>query len=351
VSFVEQSHYTEMTSIQLIDVIPKVIKLCLEKNPDALIIGEEVGHMKGGAFMATRGIYLTYPDRVINTPISEAGFTGMSLGLAICGKRPIVEIMYPDFILVAADQVFNQIAKCRYMYGDQYELPIIFRTRVGIGSGYGAQHSLEPASLFALFPGWRIFAPSNSFDYVGLFNTAFVSQDPVLIIEHAELYTTEGPVPDDLNYFIQPGKAHVVRSGENVTLIAYSMMVKKAMKAAEILAKEGISVEIIDLRSVDYANIDYDLIGDSIRKTNLVVILEEGLYCGGIGAHISFEIQRRFFDYLDGEIGRVAGKPIVMPVSVAAETRAIPQVSDVVNEIKVLSKTGDHNSKLNTGVY
>jgi 2-oxoisovalerate dehydrogenase E1 component len=295
-----------------------------------LVIGEEVGNMRGGAFGATKGIFKVHPDRVVNTPITEAGFSGMSLGLTITGKKPIVELMYPDFTLVAADQLFNQIGKFRYMYGNQSDVPIVFRTKVGIGTGYGAQHSMEPAPLYGMYPGWRVVAPANPFDYVGLFNTAMRSLDPVLVIEHAMLYEEAGDVPEDRDYLIPFGKARVAREGTDVTLVAYSYMVSKALRAAAELAVGGVAAEVIDLRSVDYASIDYEAIGRSVAKTGRVLLLEEGLVTGGLGSHLAWEIQSRFLDELDTEIGRVAAKPVPVPVSRVQEERAVPGVADIV---------------------
>ena len=339
IKYAEPEEFLTMENRKFIDVIPEVLCRCLDVHEEAYIIGEEVGKMKGGAFLATKGIYQKHPARVINTPISEAGFTGMALGLALVGKRPIVEIMYPDFALAAADPLFNQIGKYRYMFGNQFDAPLIIRTRVSIGTGYGAQHSMEPTSLFALFPGWRIVAPSNPFDYAGLFNTAFRSLDPVLIIEHQALYPMEGPVPRELDYFVPFGKARVIKKGTSLTVVSYSFGTIKALRAAEILSSEGINVEVIDLRTVDYASIDYKTIGESLKKTGNLLIVEEAPFLGGIGAQISDEVQRRFFDFLDSEIHRIAGIPIPMPVSKALETLAIPNEMDIAQEIRQMMQS------------
>ena len=332
----EREDFRDMQGRKFIDVIPEVIKRRMDTDPAVVVLGEEVGNMRGGAFGATKGIFRTHPERVINTPITEAGFTGMSLGLTIVGKKPVVEVMYPDFTLVAADQIFNQIGKFRYMYGNQSDVPIVFRTKVGIGTGYGAQHSMEPAPMYAMYPGWRVVAPSNPFDYVGLFNSAIRSLDPVFVIEHAMLYEESGEVPEDRDYLIPFGKARVARAGGDVTVVAYSYMVSKALKAASELEREGISIEVIDLRSVDYASIDYETIGRSLATTGRVLLLEEGLITGGLGAQLAWEIQERFFDELDAEIGRVAGKPVPVPVSRVQEERAVPGVKDIVDAARAI---------------
>ncbi len=328
------SHIAQGGKKTYVDVISEVIGRRMELDSRGIVIGEEVGHLKGGAYMATKGLAKRFPGRVIDTPISEAGFTGMSLGLALSGKRPVVEIMFPDFALVAADQLFNQIGKCRFMYGNQHDIPLIVRTRVSIGTGYGAQHSMEPASLFALFEGWRIVAPSTPFDYIGLFNTSYHSLDPVLIIEHQALYTMEGWVPDDRDYCIPFGKALVRKKGTDFTVVSYSRMVHRALEAAELLKNIGIEVEVIDLRTLDLLSLDYETIGQSLQKTGRLLIVEEGHFYGGLGGHIADEVQRRFFDELDGEILRLGGRNIPMPVSKVLEALSIPSAEDISKEIQ-----------------
>lgn len=336
-AFVDWEDLPEGRERTFIDVIPEVIHKRVDEDERVVVLGEEVAQMKGGAFMATKGIYREHPDRVLNTPISEGGFSGMSLGLAIMGYRPVVELMYPDFVLVAADQVLNQIPKFRYMYGNQYDVPVVFRTKVGIGTGYGAQHSMEPAPIYAMYPGWRILAPAFPRDYVGLFNTALRSLDPVFIIEHAFLYETSGEIHDDRDYCIEMGKARVARDGTDVTLIAYSYMTHKALEAADSLAESGISAEVVDLRTVDYGNMDFETIGRSVRKTGRAIICEEGLFTGGLGAQVSYEIQRRFFDYLDAEVYRVAGQPVPVPVSKALEDFVIPGPQEIIKAAREIT--------------
>jgi len=333
----ERSDFSAMKKRAFIEVIAATIGRRMDTDPDALCIGEDVGHMKGGVYLATKGIFQKHRDRVIDTPISEAGFCGMSLGLALLGKKPIVELMYPDFALVAADQLFNQIGKHRYMYGGHGDIPLVLHARVGNGTGYGAQHSMDPSPLFAQFPGWRIVAPSTPFDFIGLFNTAFASKDPVLVVEHQALNPTAGEVPEDLDFCIPFGKARLAKSGETVTVVAYSAMTLVALEAAERLEKEGVSVEVVDLRSVDYASIDYATIGESVKKTGRLLILEEGPLGGGIGAHLAYEVQRRFFDYLDAEIYRLGGVPVPMPVSKATESMATPDAAAAAEVMRSLA--------------
>lgn len=243
------------------------------------------------------------------------------------GMRPVVEIMFPDFSLVAADQLFNQIGKARHMYGNTTDLPLVVRTRVAIGCGYGGQHSMDPVGLYALFPGWRIVAPSDSFEYIGLFNAAMRSLDPVLIIEHHSLYAQEFPAPSgDLDYGIPFGKARIVAEGSDVTLLVYSSLVGRCEQLLPRFAAEGVSVELIDLRTLDHPGIDYTTIGASLKKTGAVVIAEEAGTSQSIGAAISASIVEQFFELLDAPITRVNSLDIPLPVSRVLERETM--VSD-----------------------
>jgi 2-oxoisovalerate dehydrogenase E1 component len=220
------------------------------------------------------------------------------------------------------------------MYGGCVSFPLVVRTRVAIGFGYGGQHSMSPPGLFGLFSGWRVVAPSNAFDYVGLFNTAMRLNDPVLIIEHGKLYADKGELPvDNLDYCIPYGKAKVVREGSDVTVLTYLKGVKDCLEAAEALAAEGISAEIIDLRTLDYQGMDYATIGESVKKTGSVLIVEETPRSMGVAGRVSDEIQERFFDYLDGPVGKVTAPDIPPPVSKALEDIMIPSVADIKNKI------------------
>ncbi|MGD8294554.1 MAG: thiamine pyrophosphate-dependent enzyme, partial [Desulfobacterales bacterium] len=238
VVFVEKDNFNQFSELSYVDAIAAVTLRNMEKDERVFVLGEEVANLHGGAYRATRGIKEVYPERLINTPISECGFVGMAGGAAMAGQRPVVEIMFPDFSLVACDQLFNQIGKLRHMYGGQASFPLVARTRIAIGLGYGGQHSMNPAGLFSLFSGWRVVAPSNAFDYIGLFNSAMRFNDPVLIIEHGDLYGEQCQVPlDNLDYYVPYGKAKVVRSGEDVTCLTYLTGVNDALAAAEELAK------------------------------------------------------------------------------------------------------------------
>ncbi|MFA5863177.1 MAG: thiamine pyrophosphate-dependent enzyme [Phycisphaerae bacterium] len=325
------SDFEEMTYVQAISA---VIGRHLERDKTVLIFGEEVANFGGGAYGATKGLPVKFPDRVFNTPISECGFTGLAGGMAMSGLKPIVEIMFPDFALVAADQLFNQIGKLRYIYGNSTDMPLVVRTRIAIGCGYGGQHSMDPTGLFALFSGWRILAPSNAFDYIGLFNTAMKSGDPVLIIEHHSLYSDKFLVPkSNLDYFIPFGNAKVVKQGGNVTVLCYSSMVSLALQAAEELEKQGIRAEVIDLRTLNIADVDYETIGTSLKKTCVMVILEQAAKSNSLGDRIAHECENRFFDYLDCPIVTLAGQDIPNPVSRKLETAALPDLESINNLI------------------
>ncbi|MBM3190640.1 MAG: MFS transporter, partial [Chloroflexi bacterium] len=250
VQFVEREDFTAFETMTYQAAISRVTRRNMERDERVIVLGEELRNLGGGAYGSTRGIKEVIPDRLFNTPISETGFVGMSGGLASVGLRPVTEIMFPDFALMSSDQLFNQIGKLRHMYGGQVCFPVILRTRVAIGYGYGGQHSMDPAGFFGLFSGWRIMAPSNAFDYIGMFNTAMRFNDPVLIMEHGLLYAEEDKVPaGNLDYYVAYGKARVVREGTDVTVLTYHTSVAKCVKAAAELAAEGISAEVIDLRT------------------------------------------------------------------------------------------------------
>ncbi|WP_164662201.1 thiamine pyrophosphate-dependent enzyme [Tropicibacter sp. Alg240-R139] len=329
----EETHSGDLVEMKYVDAVAEVMDCRMAEDDRIFSMGEDIHRLKGGTNGATKGLVEKYPDRIIPTPIAEAGFSGLAGGVASMGKfRPVVELMYPDFGLVAADQLFNQIGKARHMFGGDTAMPIVFRTKIAIGTGYGSQHSMDPAGLFSQWPGWRIVAPSTPFDYVGLMNSALQCEDPVLVIEHASLYTTKGQGPaEDYNYFIPLGKAKVVRMGSRMTILTYSAMVEESRKAVEAL---GLDAEIIDLRSLDRAGIDWDTIGESIRKTNNVVVVEQSPLTVSYGAMLTDEIQRRFFDYLDQPVKRVHGGESSPSVSKVLERAAFVMSPEIETELR-----------------
>jgi len=349
VSFSDPETFTDLVEMKYSDAIAAVTGRWLEKDDRVVVLGEDVANFKGGAYGATKQLPERFPKRVLNTPISEAGFAGLACGAAMSGLRPVVEIMYPDFTLVAADQLFNQISKLRYMYGNTTDMPLVVRTRVAIGCGYGGQHSMDPAALYALFPGWRIVAPSNALDYVGLFNSAMHSLDPVLIIEHHSLYGRKFPLPkDNLDYFIPFGKARVTREGKDVTLITYGCMVGRCEKVQARLAEKHVSAEIIDLRSIDFPSIDYDLIGGSVAKTGAAVVVEESPRSQSLGATIANEVTERFFEWLDAPVLRLNSADVPNPVSRVLESAAILGEEEIVTGVMSAARrkwNGDYPSR------
>jgi 2-oxoisovalerate dehydrogenase E1 component len=315
---------------KFVDAVAGVMDRRMEQDPRIVVLGEDVHRLSGGTNGATKGLAKKYgEERVIGTPISENAFTGLAEGLALDGRyRPVVEFMYPDFMWVAADQVFNQIGKARHMFGGDNPVPLVLRTKVAMGSGYGSQHLMDPAGIFATSPGWRIVAPSTAADYVGLMNAALALQDPVLVIEHVDLYGKTDRVPEgDLDYILPPGRAAVRRSGSDVTVISYLSMVGHSLEAIE---QTGMDAELIDLRWLDRASLDWDTIGESIRKTNAVLIVEQGAQGTSYGAWLADEIQRRYFDWLDQPIERVTGAEASPSISKVLERAAIARTEEVV---------------------
>jgi 2-oxoisovalerate dehydrogenase E1 component len=320
---------------KFVDVVADVMARRMETDPRIVIMGEDVHRLKGGTNGATRGLKDRFPDRVLGTPISENAFCGLGGGIAMDGRyRPVVEFMYPDFMWVAADQVFNQIGKARHMFGGDIDVPFVLRTKVAMGTGYGSQHSMDPAGIFATAPGWRIVAPSNPVDYVGLMNAALACNDPVLVIEHVDLYQRSMPAPrTDLDYIIPPGTAALRRTGKRATVISYLSMVHRVLEAAEELDAD---IDVIDLRWLDRASIDWDTIEASVHKTNNVMIVEQGAQGTAYGAWLADEIQRRLFDWLDQPIQRVTGGEASPSISKVLERAAFAGTEEVAAALRQL---------------
>ena len=325
----ERSDYTgEMTGVRFVDAVAEVMDRNMTEDDRILVLGEDIHRLKGGTNGATKGLAEKFPNRILGTPISENAFTGLGGGLALDGRyRPVVEFMYPDFMWVAADQVFNQIGKARHMFGGESAVPLVLRTKVAMGSGYGSQHLMDPAGIFATAPGWRIMAASNPYDYVGMMNAALACDDPVLMIEHVDLYMTKGEIPaEGLDYQIPYGTASLVREGSDMTVLTYMSMVNHTREA---LDATGIDADLVDLRFLDRASLDWATIGESIRKTNNVLIVEQGAIGTSYGGWLADEIQRRFFDYLDQPVERVTGSEASPSISKVLERAAIAQTAEV----------------------
>ena len=320
-------------SVRFVDAVAAVMDRRMELDPRIVLLGEDIHRLKGGTNGATKGLVEKYPGRVLGTPISENAFVGLGGGMALDGRfRPVVEFMYPDFLWVAADQVFNQIGKARHMFGGESPVPLVLRTKVAMGTGYGSQHLMDPAGIFATAPGWRIMAPSTPHDYVGMMNAALACEDPVLVIEHVDLYGGKGEIPQgDLDYQIPFGTARTVREGSELTILSYLSMVQKSLDA---INQTGADAELIDLRFLDQASVDWASIESSITKTNAVMIVEQGARGTSYGGWLADEIQRRFFDHLDQPVLRVSGGEASPSISKVLEAAAIAGVDDIVSGIE-----------------
>ena len=320
-----------MAKITMREAISQALWEEMEKDPDVFILGEEVG-VWGGTYAVTKGFYDHFgPERVKDTPIAESAIIGAAIGAALTGLKPVAELMTINFAFVAMDHIVNEAAKLHYMFNGKMNLPLVIRTVSGGGRQLGATHSQTPDVIFAHFPGLKVVAPGTPADAKGLLKAAIRSQDPILFIEHATLYQTRGEVPEG-DYIIPIGKSVVQRPGKDVTLITYSKMLEQSMKAAEVLQKDGIEVEIVDLRTL--RPLDMEPVFESFKKTNRAVIVEEGWKSYGIGAEVSTRIYEEAFDYIDAPIKRVAQKEVPLPYNRTLEQSAIPQVADIVAAVK-----------------
>jgi 2-oxoisovalerate dehydrogenase E1 component len=339
ISFVSPSDLAADRELVYSDAIAAVTGRWLERDPRTIVFGEEVANLGGGAYGATKGLPDKFPGRVINTPISEGGFAGLGFGAAQLGMRVVVEIMFADFALVAADQLFNQISKGRHMYGDTTDVPLVIRTRIGTGLGYGAQHSMDPVGLYGLFPGFRIVAPATSRDYIGLFNSAMHSLDPVVMLEHNALYTQSFPAPaGDLDYCLPFGQAELVAQGEDLTIVTYGHLVGRCLGLAERLAAAGVSADIIDLKTLDHVDLDYATVGASLARTGALLIVEEAARSHGIAATVAEQVQQRFFDHLDAPVAVLTSLDISTPVSRALELAALVSDEQIVATAEAVGK-------------
>lgn len=306
----------------------------MRRDKDVLVMGEEVAQYQG-AYKITQGLLEEFGDkRVIDTPITEHGFAGLAVGAAFTGLKPIVEFMTFNFSMQAMDQIINSAAKTNYMSGGQVRCPIVFRGPNGAAARVGAQHSQCYASWYAHVPGLIVIAPYTAYDHKGLLKAAIRNPNPIVFLENEILYGHSHEVPDSINedYLVEIGKANVIREGTDVTITAFSLQVKNALEAADILASEGINAEVIDLRTL--RPLDIETIVRSIEKTNRVVCVEEGWPYAGIGAEIVAAIMEQAFDYLDAPAQRVTGKDVPLPYAANLEKLALPQAEDIVNAAK-----------------
>jgi acetoin:2,6-dichlorophenolindophenol oxidoreductase subunit beta len=306
----------------------------MARDPGVILLGEDVGKF-GGAMAASKGVYDKFgPTRVIDTPISESAIIGAALGAAITGLRPIAEIMFIDFTGVCMDQIANQVAKVRYMLGGQVTVPMVIRTQGGAGKSYAAQHSQSLEMWFAAIPGLKVVMPATPADVKGLLKSAIRSNDPVMFIENKMLYGDKGEVPDDTEFLLPLGKAHIVRPGKNVTIVSHSRQLLVSLDAAKALADEGIDCEVIDLRTI--SPLDMATILDSLGRTGRLVVVEEGHKSFGIGAEISARVMEEGFDLLEAPVQRVGSLDTPIPFSPILEAEVIPNAAKIAATVKRL---------------
>ena len=320
-----------MTRITMREAISQALWEEMERDPNVFILGEEVG-VWGGTYAVTKGFYDHFgADRIRDTPIAEAAIIGAAIGSALVGLRPVAELMTINFAFSAMDHIVNEAAKLHYMFAGQFVLPLVIRAVGGGGRQLGATHSQTPDAIFAHFPGLKVVAPGTPEDAKGLLKTAIRSNDPVLFIEHATLYQVRGEVPEG-DYSVPIGTAKVQRPGRDVTIVTYSKMLEVSTKAADLLAKDGIEAEIVDLRTL--RPLDMDPVIESFKKTNRAVIVEEGWRSFGVGSEVASRIYEQAFDYVDAPIQRVAQKEVPLPYNRNLEQMALPQVEDVIQAVK-----------------
>jgi len=304
----------------------------MRKDEEVFVMGEEVAQYQG-AYKVTQGLLDEFGDkRVVDTPITEHGFAGLGVGAAFMGLKPVIEFMTFNFAMQAIDHIINSAAKTLYMSGGQMGCPIVFRGPNGAASRVGAQHSQCYASWYAHCPGLKVVSPYSAADAKGLLKSAIRDPNPVVFLENELLYGQSFDVPDSDDWTVPIGKAKIVRQGTDVTITAFSIMVGHALKAAEALAEEGISAEVIDLRSL--RPLDTETIVNSVKKTNRLVSCEEGWPFAGIGAELAIQMMEQAFDWLDAPVTRVTGRDIPMPYAANLEKLALPQVEDVVQAAK-----------------
>jgi len=317
------------------EAIREALREEMRRDESVFLIGEDIAEF-GGSYKVTLGLVEEFgKERVRNTPISESAIIGAAVGAAIAGMRPVAEIMYVDFTTLAMDQIVNQAAKIRYMTGGQVKVPLVIRTQGGGGRSAAAHHSQSLEAWFFHVPGLKVVMPSTPYDAKGLLKAAIRDDNPVIFIEHKLLYAEKGDVPEG-DYLVPIGKANVKREGEDITIVATSFMVKKALLAAEELDKEGISMEVVDLRTL--SPLDKSIIFSSVRKTGKLLIVHEACEQGGIGGEIVAEVLKEIFDYLDAPIERLAAKNTPVPFAPNLERFVIPQVEDITAKVKEILK-------------
>jgi pyruvate dehydrogenase E1 component beta subunit len=325
---------TDMVTMTMREALRDAMAEEMRRDKDVFVMGEEVAEYQG-AYKVTQGLLQEFGDkRVIDTPITEHGFAGLGIGAALAGLKPIVEFMTFNFAMQAMDQLINSAAKTLYMSGGQMGCQIVFRGPNGAAARVAAQHSQDYSSWYSHIPGLKVIAPSNAADAKGLLKAAIRDPNPVIFLENEILYGHSSPVPKLDDFVLPIGKAKVVRAGSDVTIVAWSMGMSYALKAAEELAGDGIEAEVIDLRTLK--PMDTDTIIASVQKTGRAVTVEEGWAQSGVGAEIAARIMERAFDYLDAPVARVTGKEVPMPYAANLEKLALPSIAEVVEAAKAV---------------
>ncbi|WP_088835256.1 alpha-ketoacid dehydrogenase subunit beta [Paenibacillus tyrfis] len=325
-----------LREITYLEAVKEAMSQMMRENEDVFLLGEDIG-VYGGAFGVTRGMIEEFgPERIRNTPISESAIAGAAVGAALTGMRPILELQFSDFITIATDQIINQAAKIRYMYGGKGKVPMVLRTPAGSGTGAAAQHSQSLEAWMAHIPGLKVIQPSTAYDAKGLLRAAVEDDNPVIFYEHKLLYKTKSHVPEE-PYTLPIGKADIKRKGTDVTVVATSIMVHKALEAADLLEKEGTRIEVIDPRTL--VPLDIETIVESVKNTGRLVVVHEAVKRGGFGAEIVSQVmESEAFDYLDAPIQRLGGLPVPIPYNPLLEKKAVPQVDDIVGAVKLTLK-------------
>ncbi len=319
-----------MAEILYRDALRQALFEEMEKDPTVFIMGENIGK-HGGSYKVTEGLLAEFgPGRVMDTPLSEPAFTGAGVGAALAGTRPIVELLFVDFTTLIMDQLINQAAKYEFMSGGQGKVPLVVRTQGGAGNGLAGQHSQSLEALFYHIPGLKLVMPSAPYDAKGLLKAAIRDDDPVIFLEHKLLYMTKGEVPEE-DYIVPLGQADVKRSGEDITLLTYSYMTLKCLEAAEALQKEGISVEVVDLRTL--TPLDKETILHSVEKTGRAIVVHEAVKRGGVGGDIAAMIMEEAYDDLDGPVMRIGGKNTTIPYNLALEKVCVPSVEEIIEGV------------------
>lgn len=320
-----------LRELTYLGAVNEALHQIMAEDPDVFVAGEDVG-ASGGVFGSFAGLQKTYGElRAVDTPISEQAIVGLGIGAAVAGLRPVVDLMFMDFILVAMDQIVNQAAKLKYMFGGKTSLPLTITTNAGAGLSAAAQHSQSLEAMLTHVPGLKVVMPSNAHDAKGLLVASIRDDNPVVFAKHKMLFGAKGPCPEEL-FEVRLGTANTSRPGSDVTIVSYGRMVGESLKAASILSSEGIDVEVIDLRTLQ--PIDTETVVASVKRTNHCVVVHEAVRFGGLGAEIAAQIQEEAFDYLDAPIGRIAAPFAPVPFAPTLEKAYVPDANRIAAGVR-----------------